>query len=337
MKELRIGFESALAFWRAARRAGAEPEAMDQGERVFGARDRGIAERVGSARALCGVEGSLDVAVPSASDRINSEHVRNRVWRGPVSERTLVRLGNGVEVFRPAAMLVQLGTVLDEIDLAEVAYELAGTYVVNPDADHGFGEAPALVTVSELRAYASAAKALGTRGAARAASALELVADGSNSPRETDVAILLSLGRARGGAGAPGFRMNVNVHLPEGLVSVIGQRIVRPDFSWPNGTVGEYDSDDFHRTPQARARDERKRRAYQSVGMDCITMTAATFQSNAELDLLISDLEGSLGLRRNPPNARMLAARRQLRERLFGPESMDAALAALNAGAPSGA
>ena len=134
MKELRIGFESALAFWRAVRRAGAEPEAMDQGERVFGARDRGIAERVGSARALCGLEGSLDIVVPSASDRINSEHVRNRVWRGPVSERTLVRLGNGVEVFRPAAMLVQLGTVLDEIDLAEVAYELAGTYVVNPDA-----------------------------------------------------------------------------------------------------------------------------------------------------------------------------------------------------------
>ena len=131
MKELRIGFESALAFWRAVRRAGAEPEAMDQGERVFGARDRGIAERVGSARALCGLEGSLDVVVPSASDRINSEHVRNRVWRGPVSERTLVRLGNGVEVFRPAAMLVQLGSVLDEIDLAEVAYELAGTYVVS--------------------------------------------------------------------------------------------------------------------------------------------------------------------------------------------------------------
>ena len=109
MKELRIGFESALAFWRAVRRAGAEPEAMDQGERVFGARDRGIAERVVSARALCGLEGSLDIVVPSASDRINSEHVRNRVWRGPVSERTLVRLGNGVEVFRPAAMLVQLG------------------------------------------------------------------------------------------------------------------------------------------------------------------------------------------------------------------------------------
>ena len=32
MKELRIGFESALAFWRAVRRAGAEPEAMKFGE-----------------------------------------------------------------------------------------------------------------------------------------------------------------------------------------------------------------------------------------------------------------------------------------------------------------
>ena len=116
---------------------------------------------------------------------------------------------------------------------------------------------------------------------------------------------------------------------PEELAEALGQRTVRPDFSWPDGTVGEYDSDEYHRDPDTRARDERKRRAYQAVGLDCVTMTRGTFRSNAELDLFVADLETSLGLHRNPPNERMLAARRRLRERLFGPEEVSSAIRAL--------
>lgn len=334
MKRLRVGFWSAMEFWRMVRRAGAEPEAMSQEERVFGARDRGISERVRAALALCGAEGPLEVVVPSAPERIHSSLVRNRVWGGPTPERSLVRLGGGVDVFRAPAMFTQLATLLDEVGLAEVAYELTGTYVVDPGSGDGFGEAPALTTVSELVTYASAAKALGVRGATRAVGALSLVVDGSHSPRESVVAIMLATGRSRGGAGVSGFRMNVTVHLPEDLASRVGQRVICPDFSWPNGTVGEYDSDMFHRGPRARARDERKRRAYQSVGMDCLTMTRGTFQSNDELDFLFDDLEKSLGLRRSPPNEHMLAARYELRERLFGPELDEEALLSLGAGSP---
>ena len=64
--------------------------------------------------------------------------------------------------------------------------------------------------------------------------------------------------------------------------------------------------------------------------MDCITMTKGTFRSNAELNLLVGDLEGSLRLQRRPPTARILEARARLRERLFGPESEEAALEALH-------
>lgn len=332
MKSLRIGFESALSFWRTVRLADhpiwtGEPEG-----RVYGTRELALGEQVERARDLCAADGPLDVVVPDVSSRLGRRgDVRSRVWAGPLLERHLLLVGDGISVCRPVVVFVQLATLMDDISLAEVGYELVGNYALAKDSRRGFeSDAEPLATMEELRAYASAARALGVRGAARAVRALGLMADNSNSPKESCVGILLALPRVRGGAGVPGFRMNVTIRLPEELADTLGQRTIIPDFSWPNGTVGEYDSDQEHLSPAARARDERKRRAFRSVGMDCITMTKGTFRSNAELNLLVGDLEGSLRLQRRPPTARILEARARLRERLFGPESEEAALEALH-------
>lgn len=332
MKPLRVGFESALSFWRAARLAVQAPWADESVGRVYGARELTLGEQVGRARGLCHADGPLDVVVSDEASRLGRRgDVRSRVWVGPLLERHLLSVGDGTFVCRPAAMFAQLATSMDEISLAEVAYELAGSYALAPDSRRGFeSDAEPLVTVEELHAYASAAHALGVRGAARALKALELVADNSNSPQESCVGVLLALPRARGGVGAPGFKMNVSIRLPGELAKVLAQKTIVPDFSWPNGTVGEYDSDQEHLPPAARARDERKRQAFRAVGMDCITMTKGTFRSNVELNLFAQDLEGSLGLQRRPPTARVLETRAALRERLFGPESEEAALEALH-------
>ena len=92
------------------------------------------------------------------------------------------------------------------------------------DSRRGFeSDAEPLATMEELRAYASAARALGVRGAARAVRALGLMPDNSNSPKESCVGILLALPRVRGGAGVPGFRMNVTIRLPEELADTLGR------------------------------------------------------------------------------------------------------------------
>ena len=330
VREIRVGFESALDFWRAARIAAPGRIVEVPEGKIYGARELSLSEQVTLACNLCNTEPPLDVVVPRADARINSERVNSHVWSGPLSEKHLVPLGDGVLVCRPVPMFLQLATIMDEIDLARVGYELCGTYALDADSERGFVDGiPPLVDIAELSAYARSAMALGIRGATRAMRALGIMAGGADSPRETDAAVFLASTRLRGGVGVPGFRMNVSIYLPEELAEALGQRTVRPDFSWPDGTVGEYDSDEYHRDPDTRARDERKRRAYQAVGLDCVTMTRGTFRSNAELDLFVADLETSLGLHRNPPNERMLAARRRLRERLFGPEEVSSAIRAL--------
>ena len=328
MRELRVGFESALDFWRSARVAAPGRVSEDPEGKVYGARELSLSEQVSLACNLCNTEPPLDVVVPDAAMRINSERVSSHVWSGPILEKHLVLLSGSVRVCRPPALFVQLAAVMGEVDLARVGYELCGTYTLDGGSESVEG-IPPLANLDELVGYARSAKAIGVRGAARALRVLDNVVEGSASPEETNAAIFLASSRLHGGAGVPGFRMNVSMHLPDELAAALGQKTAKPDFSWQNGTVGEYDSDAFHRSPDARVRDERKRRAYQAVGLDCVTMTRGTFRSNVELDLFVADLEKSLGLHRNPPSERMLAARRDLRERLFGPEDIAMAIRAL--------
>ena len=131
----------------------------------------------------------------------------------------------GCVCLRYAGGVFQLAYSFDEISLAEIAYEMTGTYGIAPWEDDGaHARLEPLVDVAGLCGYATSARLLGVRGARRACAALDIVVPGSNSPRETDTAIFLSLGRGRGGLGAAGFKMNAPVALPDRLASMVGQK-----------------------------------------------------------------------------------------------------------------
>lgn len=330
MRELRVGFESALDFWRSARVAAPGRVSEDPEGKVYGARELSLSEQVSLACNLCNTEPPLDVVVPDAAHRHAHAALVDHVWHGPLESEHAFGLGNGIDVCRIPVVIVQLALCCDEIELAELGLEMSGTYGLPlRSGDRAAGDLRPLVTPSELRRYALSARALGVRGAALACQALELVVPNSNSPRETDVAIAFQLTRRQGGLMVGGFEMNKAIELPDILSSQIGQSVVKPDFSWPNGTVVEYDSEQEHRTPAARARDERKRRAYQSVGMDCLTLTNDILRSNERYDWFVRELEHSLGIYRRELTPAMAERRRELRERLFGPEADAAALASL--------
>ncbi len=330
-RRLVVGYESALGFWRAVRAAAGERGVLEPAGKTYGARRLALSEQARVALSLCNADAPLDVVVPGANRRHCCELVTDHVWRGPVPDKRLVGVGDDVFVCTMPVIFAQLAATRDVIDLAELAYEMTGTYGVTPWEGEGFcGDVDALLDIAELRGYASSVRALRIRGSARAIDALGLVVPGSNSPRETDVAILFMMGRRRGGLYAPGFAMNAPVKLPESLAERIGQKTVIPDFSWPNGTIVEYDSNEEHQSPDARAHDEVKRRAYQAVGMDCLTLTNGILRSNRRLNLFAEELERSLGIRRDGVCERSLEARRDLRQRLFGAETEAAAIAELS-------
>ena len=325
MRELRVGFGSALEFWRKARAASPVRPCPEPDGRTYGQRTLTLSEQVRVALAACAVDGPLEVVCDDAAHRHTHELLADHVWTGPLGADHLLSLGSGVFVCRMPVVLVQLAQSLDEIELAEIALEMTGTYGVAPWTDEGMlGDLLPLVDPAELRGYAMACRALGVRGASRACRALRLVVPNSNSPRESDVAIALGLSRSRGGLMLEGFEMNKAIRLPGALAEQLGQSVVIPDFSWNDRTLVEYDSKFAHDTPESRARDERKRRAYQSFGFDCLTLTNEILRSNQRYEWFADDLQRSLGVTRRPLTPKMGDRRRQLRERLFGIESEDA-------------
>lgn len=320
-RRLIVGYQSAVDYWRATRVASLDKDEPEFDGKIIGAQPLASSEQVLRAISLCCTQEPLDVVCQVRSDRRNSRLVVNRVWKGPLASGRTLALGNGIEVCKMPVVFSQMGTVLDEISLAQLANEMMGSYVIDLNKEEGVvDELMPLVDISELRGYAKSARALKIRGAARACRALELEAPNANSPREGDVAIFMMQSRALGGIGLRGFKMNVSVKLPAPLASKLEQKTIIPDFSWPNGTVVEYDSKQEHLSPEARAHDELKRRAYQAVGMDCLTLTNGILRNNDEVELFFSELERSLRLRRRPPNEQMLESRKILRERLFGAE-----------------
>ena len=258
-ERLIIGFDSALEFWRRARAAAPSAPDLEPAGHVFGAQRLSVPERAARVCEGYGLEAPLTLVAVGRGRRYACRGVSFLTWSGPLPDALLFGLGDDVFVCRMPLALSQLSRSYDEIGLAEVAYEMAGTYGLAPWAhDDLVKDVRPLTDVSELVSYAQAARALGTYGSSKVLAALTLVVPNSNSPRETGLGIYMMQSRARGGARLGGFRMNEPLELPSQLQEFLGQRVIKPDFLWPNGTVMEYDSDDWHLSPRKKAADERK-------------------------------------------------------------------------------
>ncbi len=314
--ELIVGYASALDYWRNARAAQVVPDLGPHGK-AYGVGYLTLSERVLRVVEECGSGTPLDVVVDRREKRHNCKYLHDCVWAGPLAGQ-LSRIGYDASVCLPAPMFVQLASKLDEVELAAIAYELCGSYGLPSTAGYEVVQNLAPFTsVGELAAYATSARALGVRGAARAAEALKLVAEGSNSPRETEIAVMLSLGRRKGGYDLRGFLMNAEVKVPKSQQGALGQKVIRPDFLWSDKKVTlEYDSNEHHLTPLEKEHDEARRRVLESMGYRVFVMTNEVLRSCTKLALFMDDLQRSLKVRRSQPSSAVLKAQEDLRYRV---------------------
>lgn len=310
--ELVVGMQSALGYWRLVRRSRSEQGWV----RTFGARRLMLAERVSLAAAVCGVD-EVEAIVTKAGQRQSAAGLRVHVWDG---DAMATPIGRDVLVSGPAQAIVQLGVSADEIEIAQAAYELCGTYALASELERGFEtHVDPLVDIDGLRACAEAERQRGAKGAAKVCRALRLVRDGSNSPMETNVAIALATSRKAGGYGLGGFELNRSVELSEDAARIFGYPTMRPDFSWPGSNhvlevLGRHDHGGdlgFRSDPK---------RADALLAMDKVVhwLTTEQLRSPEKTEAILEDLARKLGKRRRPPTPGMVLERAALHERLFG-------------------
>ena len=323
--DLIVGYESALDYWRAARVAGTGPGLEPEG-RVFGARTLTLSEQARRAADTCCTEVPLDVVVHDRNERHGCRLVHDHVFKGPIGKRGVTSLESGARVCAVPVVFTQLAASWDQIDLALLACEVCGEFGITPSSRDSFeGGLKPLATIAELKAYAGNAQSLGVRGGAAAQQALELAAQGCASPREAEVAVFLSSSRRKGGADLGNFKVNEPIAIPARLRRILNSAKLKPDFLWEEPRlILEYDSNEFHLTAMQKERDEARRRVFEELGYSVKTLTNDILLDNVKLNAFIEELEGILSPRRREAGQAMLLKREELRERLFGRESMRA-------------
>ncbi|MCR5582785.1 MAG: hypothetical protein K6F70_04125 [Eggerthellaceae bacterium] len=221
-----------------------------------------------------------------------------------------------VYVVAPELCLVQMGCLMQRHELAELAFELCGGYALRPDGVGGttLVERSCVTSVEKLRAYVKSAG--GVNGVKRARFAAECAIDGSRSPRESQIALEMTLSHRLGGYGLPRPRLNVPI-TPTGQarhVAGVGELI--PDLYWPEAKVVlEYDSDAFHgRDEREREHDIRKRNAYGMMGLYAISLTRRQYDDALQFSGIMGDLAKRLGCETH----RLTAVQQRKRAKLHG-------------------
>lgn len=189
--------------------------------------------------------------------------------------RALIKLSRYVYIVSPELLFIDLARD-DSIgieDLAIIGFELCGTYLLDDSWDGLTQTEAALTSTVKLERFIRANK--GFSGAKRAARALRLIYDGSNSPMETALAALVTFPRKMGGFGIGPVALNQEVETADGPKWV--------DLLIKGANVGlEYKGRDSH-PPEQTQRDDRRQNRLVGSG---ITILNVWYEDLAELHLL---------------------------------------------------
>lgn len=300
--------------------------------------------RLRSEGLLPGVGKPLHVIGLSQSARTRAKNMSVHVWSVPLPRGSLLATGRrGVLVTSPEFTLLQLAGPpypnaepeedppvsnpawqLDDprswardrraTELALLMMEFTGTYRRQPTR-YGL---PRLSSVNELSHFCEAAG--GSRGITLMRRALRLQMDGSFSPMETAIALMLTLPAALGGYGLPKPILNARLRGTELRPTASSQHEILPDLYWPEREVVlEYDSRKHHgeegSSPvngEKLAHDAERANSLVTAGRHVIVVRRRQAVSLSHFDLVARQLAVLLGQHSTAASALQLERRARL-------------------------
>lgn len=232
----------------------------------------------------------LHVIVAQDSLRRTSSEVVCHVESSALPFRSVLDTQNGFWVCSPEFCFVQMASILSLVKLVELGFELCGTYDAS---DEDLRECAPLTTVERLRAFL---ETLGpVRGKKKAARALLYVANGSASPRETILTMLLCPPYRLGGYGLEMPQLNHRLDLRRRERRIAGRGYLVCDLYWPCAKLDvEYDGGD-HAESERMEKDSMRRDALVSLGVTVLTVTKWQLDDGGEMNAIAHVIAGRLG------------------------------------------
>lgn len=267
----------------------------------------------------CGFLSSpIHLSVAFASKRFRGKRVVCHVspHMSELPRGSFARMGKDAFLAAPSLAFVQAAEQLSFSRLIELSFELCGAYRLDPQRPGGFSSANPLTSIEALRRRTQCLQ--GERGANEAIRALSYALDGSASPMETKLAMLLCLPKCLGGYGLPWPQMNHRIDMSGRSRKAASKDYYACDLFWPDCQIAvEYDSDAFHTGSERIASDASRRNALLARGVTVITITKRQVLDKKELDRTAASLAKALGKRQRAGRQDWTSRQLQLRSELL--------------------
>lgn len=313
---------SALEYWRATgprflRADHARRAATDRARATFSEPCK--PRLAGNGRRPAGCVLPLDVLVPNEDVRTTNAQVKSCLWGAALPDASFVDAGEGLLVSTPEFCFLQMASRLSLAQLIQLGFELCGTYAVQSDGPAVVRDA-ALTTVSKLRAFIESVP--GSRGRKKAQRAVAYIQDGSASPMETLLTMMLCLPYALGGYGLEYPQLNYRIDIPKAMRKLADRTYCLCDLCWPLARLCvEYDSRLYHLDSDRQESDARRRATLSALGFVVVTVARGQVMDSGSFNRLAHQLAKLTGKRlryRDPAfTHRHLELRKELMETLW--------------------
>ena len=271
-----------------------------------------------------GLSFPINVLVSLENSRRRSGLVHSRLLSDPMPEGCLVDVGDGIFVSSPEFCFLQMADELQFLKLIELGYELCGSYCL-PVYDTDRRDLPinrssmkrdyALTSVRKLTAFLN--RMQGFTANQKALKPLPYIADSSASPRETMVAMMLTLPYWYGGYGFPLPVMNAKIKPAGAAKQSSSKEFYYCDLFWDDFSLSvEYDSDEYHTGSTRIAQDSMKRNSLISVDVTTVTITRMQLNSMAGFEKIAKQLSIYMEKRLQYKEPQFFKAQRKLRDSL---------------------
>lgn len=293
-----VGHTSALEYWRTV---GPSFLRGDRARRKATRKARSVLARAekphltGGNRRPAGCTLPVEALVADTRARADTSCVLSSQWSTPFPDTSFADAGEGFLVSTPEFCFLQMASRYSLIRLILLGFELCGTYAMHENGSATYRDAP-LTSVAKLDAFV--AKSEGARGSKNAKRALRYVLDGSASPMESLLVMMLFLPYGLGGYGIGRALLNYRVEVPQSMRKLADRGYCVCDMCWPELKLAcEYDSSMFHAGHDREESDARRRNTLLSLGYTVVTVTADQVMDSGAFNRLAHQLAKCTGKR----------------------------------------
>lgn len=316
--ELIVGYASALEYWRTV-----GPAFLGDAHRRRAAASR--ARRIlsspekphlsGGSRRPAGCRLPLHVLIGPDTPRTRTSSIVTHPWTRDIPAAAFASAGPDFVVASPELCFLQLATTLSLEQLIHLGYELCGTYAPLPGGSLIHRDKP-LTSVKKLTAFVESASEI--PGRKKTLRALRYILEGTASPRETALAMMLSLPHTLGGYGLPVPVLNLRLETTQSVKSRTDRSHYRADLCWPDFRLClEYDSASYHLSPEQQESDARRRNSLIVLGYIVMTVSPHQLTDSASFNRLAQQVAAFIGKRLRYIDPKFTRAHLALRAELF--------------------